>query len=172
MVDSGCPGAERRTGAPHGPEPAEGCGSGPEREMRKETTMTVPITAGARAAHPAAATCGMDPIELLRRSAWVPVMRGTLSIAFGAGALVGPDEAGAVLLAAFGAYAFLDGILATYAGMTMASRHPGWLAVRLEGILGIAAGIIAYHAPGLTAAALLDLFAAWAVLRGILEIAT
>src|SRR5262249_21428063 len=135
----------------------------------KETTMTAPVTSAARSR---AATGSTDPIELLRRSAWVPIVRGILSILFGAAAFVVPGAALAGLVALFGAYAFLAGVLAVYAAVTLASKHQAWLGMLFEGILGIAAGIIAYRAPGLTAVTLLYLFAAWAILRGVLEIAT
>src|SRR4029450_7370275 len=104
MVDSRWPGAGGRATAPPRSEPADICGPGPEREMRRETTMTAPVTSAARGGYLAAATGGTDPIEAPRRSAWVPVMQGTISIAFGAGALVAPGADLAVLVALFGGY--------------------------------------------------------------------
>lgn len=134
--------------------------------------MTEQTRYAAGAAHSAPETRTTDPIELLRRSAWVPIVRGVASVLFGAAAFVVPNTALAVLVALFGAYAFLTGILAIYAAVTLATRHQAWLGMLFEGVLGIAAGIIAYRTPELTAVALLYLLGAWAILRGVLEIAT
>lgn len=134
--------------------------------------MTAPMSSVRRAVNSATASETEDPIQLLRRSAWAPILRGIVSILFGVGAFCVPGAALAVLVALFGAYAFVAGILAVYAAVTLASRHQAWLGMMFEGILGIAAGIIAYRSPGLTAVAFLYLFAGWAILRGVLEIAT
>jgi len=69
-----------------------------------------------------------------------------------------------------GAYALAAGVLALCAAVALASDHDAWLGMLCDGCLGIGAGILAYGAPGLTAAAVLDLFAVWAILRGLLEI--
>jgi uncharacterized membrane protein HdeD (DUF308 family) len=113
-----------------------------------------------------------DTLDSLRRAAWVPILRGVVSIAFGVACFMVPNTALSILLALFGAYAFLAGVMAIYAALVLASEHQAWLGMLFEGILGIAAGIIAYRSPGLTAQALLYVLAAWVILRGMLEIAT
>ena len=106
------------------------------------------------------------------RAAWVPILRGVVSIAFGVACFMVPNTALSILLALFGAYAFLAGILAVYWALTLASEHQPWLGLLFGGILGIAAGIIAYRSPGMTAQALLYVLAAWVILRGILDLVT
>jgi uncharacterized membrane protein HdeD (DUF308 family) len=113
-----------------------------------------------------------DTLDSLRRAAWVPILRGVVSIAFGVACFMVPNTALSILLALFGAYAFLAGVMAIYGAIVLASEHQAWLGMLFEGILGIAAGIIAYRSPGLTAQALLYVLAAWVILRGMLEIAT
>jgi uncharacterized membrane protein HdeD (DUF308 family) len=113
-----------------------------------------------------------DALQSLRHAAWVPILLGVVSILFGVACFMVPNTALSVLLALFGAYAFLAGVLAIYWALTLASEHQPWLGLLFGGILGIAAGIIAYRAPGMTAQALLYVLAAWVILRGILDIVT
>ena len=74
----------------------------------------------------------------------------------------------AVLVILFGAYAIVDGLLAVYVGLRSGDNQR-WTLV-LEGIVGIAAGLVAFFWPALTALALLLVIAAWAILTGIVEI--
>ena len=53
----------------------------------------------------------------------------------------------------------------------MAGARSRWWSVLLFGLVGIGAGLIALFMPGITALALILVIAAWAVLRGVLEIA-
>src|SRR5713101_6059608 len=76
----------------------------------------------------------------------------------------------AALVLLFGAYAIVDGALALYAAMRSRGKHL-W-APLLEGVVGIAAGLVAFLLPGLTALALLFVIAAWAILTGIMEVIT
>src|SRR5262249_36957379 len=75
------------------------------------------------------------------------------------------------LIALFGAYAFVDGVLATIASIRMARHRQPWITLLFLGVVGIGVGIATYRAPDLTAEALLYVIAAWAVVTGILEVA-
>jgi uncharacterized membrane protein HdeD (DUF308 family) len=72
----------------------------------------------------------------------------------------------------FGFYALVDGLLALAAllvgGRLVADRR-GWLVV--EGVAGIAAGVVSFLWPGITALVLLYLIAVWAIATGVLEVA-
>ena len=59
-------------------------------------------------------------------------------------------------------------LVAAARGRELAGGSRGWLI--LEGLLGIAAGIVAIVWPDITALALLWVIAAWAVVTGVLEI--
>ncbi|GGK76204.1 hypothetical protein Sme01_51980 [Sphaerisporangium melleum] len=101
---------------------------------------------------------------------WVPAVRGACAILFGILAVVWPLITLLTLVVLFGAYAIVSGAMAVYGAFR--GVHPRdsrtWLAV--SGVLGIAAGLIAWIWPGITALALLVLIAAYAVVVGVAEI--
>jgi uncharacterized membrane protein HdeD (DUF308 family) len=134
--------------------------------------MTSPMSSARNASGSSLSSVAADALQSLRHAAWVPILLGVVSILFGVACFMVPNTALSVLLALFGAYAFLAGVLAVYWALTLASEHQPWLGMLFGGILGIAAGIIAYRAPGMTAQALLYVLAAWVILRGILDIVT
>jgi uncharacterized membrane protein HdeD (DUF308 family) len=100
---------------------------------------------------------------------WTVALRGVVAILFGILAMIRPGAAFLTLVLLFGAYAIIDGVLA----LVLASRrveHRGALIAR--GIASIAAGIIAFVWPGITAFALLIVIAVWAIVSGALETVT
>jgi uncharacterized membrane protein HdeD (DUF308 family) len=104
----------------------------------------------------------------LPRHWWVVALRGLAAIVFGILAFVWPGVTLAVLVLLFGAYAIVDGALALYTAVRSGGKNI-W-APLFEGIIGIAAGLVAFFLPGLTALALLFVIAAWAILTGITEV--
>jgi uncharacterized membrane protein HdeD (DUF308 family) len=64
----------------------------------------------------------------------------------------------------------LYGVLAIVAGVKAAEHHERFGSLLLRGILGIAAGIVAFIFPGPTAVVLTLMIAAWAIVTGVLEI--
>src|SRR2546421_11239262 len=75
-----------------------------------------------------------------------------------------------VLIALFGAYALIDGVLAIVAGVKAAERHGRFGSLLWRGVLGIAAGLVAFILPGATAVVLTLIIGAWAIVTGVLEI--
>jgi uncharacterized membrane protein HdeD (DUF308 family) len=110
-------------------------------------------------------------LEQLTRHWWVLALRGVLAILFAVIAFSRPGVTLMALVWVWGAYAFLDGIFALIAAVRAAEHHQRWAMLLLEGISGIAAGIIAFVWTGITALVLVYLIAAWAVVTGIFEIA-
>jgi uncharacterized membrane protein HdeD (DUF308 family) len=98
------------------------------------------------------------------------LLRGVLAIIFGIIALVAPGIALLALIIVFGAYAFLDGILTIVVAIQERHVLPRWGWLLVEGLVGIALGIVAFVWPGETALILLFIVAAWAIVTGILEI--
>jgi uncharacterized membrane protein HdeD (DUF308 family) len=116
------------------------------------------------------ANAGTATMELraasLARNWWVLALRGALAILFGIVALLLP---GAVLLSLallFGAYLFVDGILAIVAAVRAAQRHARWGMLLLEGVLNIVMGAISLLIPVSAVFAFVLITAAWSVLTG------
>ncbi len=109
-------------------------------------------------------------VNQLGHNWWAVAIRGLAAIVFGILALVWPGITFTVLVLFWGAYALVDGIFAIISVLT---HHAGgmhrWLLL-VEGLAGIAAGILTFIWPGLTGLVLLYLIAAWAVVTGVLEI--
>lgn len=110
-------------------------------------------------------------LEVLSRNRVWLFVRGAAAIAFGILAFIWPDITLLALVLLFGVYALVDGIATLV--LALRSRRPRntslWALV-LIGILGIAAGVIAFIWPGITAVALLAIVAAWSIATGVLEV--
>jgi uncharacterized membrane protein HdeD (DUF308 family) len=108
--------------------------------------------------------------NLARAWHWV-VLRGVFAVLFGIFAFIWPGITLAVLVLVWGAYAIADGVMALIAAFTMHEEGKPMASLIIVGILGIAAGIVTFLWPGMTALVLLLFIASWAVLMGIFEIA-
>jgi uncharacterized membrane protein HdeD (DUF308 family) len=64
----------------------------------------------------------------------------------------------------------VDGLFNVAAAAAGGRGARPWWALLLAGLIGIAAGLVTFLQPGLTALALVYLIAAWAVVIGVLEI--
>jgi len=100
---------------------------------------------------------------VLTRNWWALALRGVFAILLGLAAFVLPGVTLVVFVALFGAYAVVDGVLAIIAGVRAAERHERWWSPVLKGLAGIAAGVLAFVWPALTALALLFLIGGWAI---------
>ena len=96
--------------------------------------------------------------------------RGIVAILFGVIAFVWPGVTLGALVLLFGVYAFVDGVAGIILGIKDYGERERWWATLLAGIVGVAAGILTFMMPGITALALLALIAVWAILHGIFEI--
>jgi uncharacterized membrane protein HdeD (DUF308 family) len=101
----------------------------------------------------------------------VTALRGVVAIAFAVVILIWPSIGLATLIALFGALALVSGT-ATIAGafnLPIRRGERAWLVV--EGLLGIAVGVVVFVWPDLSALGLLYAIAAWAIAMGVFEIA-
>ncbi|HCT62352.1 MAG TPA: HdeD family acid-resistance protein [Acidobacterium sp.] len=99
---------------------------------------------------------------------WIWAIRGVLAILFGLLTFAVPTATFTILVILFGIWAVVDGIthlsIAFHAGVEHKGLHV------TEGIIGLAAGLVAFFFPLTTGVALLYIVAAWAVLSGITRI--
>jgi uncharacterized membrane protein HdeD (DUF308 family) len=111
-------------------------------------------------------------LEKISRNWWMFALRGVVAIIFGVVAFARPGQALQALVLLFGAYAFVDGIFAMFAGIAARGYFERWWAMLLEGIAGIVIGLLTFFWPSITALVLLYFIGVWALITGIFEIVT
>jgi len=99
------------------------------------------------------------------------IVRGILGILIGMLAVFWPGLTIAVLVGMFALYALIDGLTNLILGLTRSPRQERSWPMAIQGLVGIAAAILTFIWPVVTALALVMFIAAWAVVTGILEIA-
>jgi uncharacterized membrane protein HdeD (DUF308 family) len=108
----------------------------------------------------------------LARWWWTFVVRGVLAIAFGLLAFLAPAWGIAVLVGLFAAWALIDGVTGLVAGIRTRGIDRSWWLEIVEGLVSIAAGVVALVLPAAAAQALVIVIAAWAIVTGAVEIWT
>ena len=101
---------------------------------------------------------------------WAIALRGILAILFGIVALIFTGQTLLALVYVFGAFALISGIMEIVAAVRAGEAHLRWGWLAFAGIVGVAAGIVSFVWPGITALALLFIIAAWALISGVAEI--
>jgi len=112
---------------------------------------------------------GTAMVHALAKNWWLLLLRGIAAIIFGLLAFAWPGLTLVTLILFYGAFVLVDGVLAVIAAIT--GGVPGsrwWLAI--IGLLGIAAGLVTFMMPGLTAVLLLLFMAGWAIATGVFQI--
>jgi uncharacterized membrane protein HdeD (DUF308 family) len=97
---------------------------------------------------------------------WMIALRGVAAIVFGILTLAWPSLTLVALVLLFGAWALVDGVLSVLAALRRRRDDAPWWALLLVGLAGVAAGIVAFVYPGLTALALMYVIGAWALVIG------
>jgi uncharacterized membrane protein HdeD (DUF308 family) len=97
------------------------------------------------------------------------LLRGIAAIIFGVLAFAWPGITLLTLILFYGAFALVDGVLAIIAAITGGAPAPRWWLV-IVGLLGIAAGLLTFLMPGLSALVLLFFIAGWAIATGVFQI--
>jgi uncharacterized membrane protein HdeD (DUF308 family) len=106
--------------------------------------------------------------EVLADSWWAVGLRGVLGILFGLICLLTPGIALGAFVILFSAYMLVDGVFAIISGIKAARSGERWGLLILEGIVDIAAGVVAFLWPLITVVALTWLVAIWAIVSGAL----
>ena len=109
-------------------------------------------------------------LHALAKNWWLILLRGIAFVLFGILTFIWPGITLLTLVLFYGAFALVDGVFSVAAAITGGQAAPRWW-LAIVGLLGIAAGILAFVLPGITAVVLLFLIAGWAIATGILEIA-
>jgi len=108
--------------------------------------------------------------ELFRHNWWVLALRGLAAVLFGILAFIWPGITIFTLVLLFGAYALVNGILALVISFKGPRRIRRFGSLIFGGLISVAAGVIAFIWPGMTAFSLVIVIAAWAIVNGIAEI--
>jgi uncharacterized membrane protein HdeD (DUF308 family) len=95
------------------------------------------------------------------------LVRGILAILFGIVTLIVPGITLVVLVALFGAYALVDGVILSILAVKNRKHAADWWLMLLTGLVSIAAGVATFVWPGITAASLFYVIVAWAIVTGI-----
>jgi uncharacterized membrane protein HdeD (DUF308 family) len=106
----------------------------------------------------------------LAKNWWIVALRGVAAVLFGVLAALVPGITLFALVLLFGTYALIDGGFAIIAASRRRGGGGPWWALLFEGLVSIAAGIVAFVLPGLTALALIYVICVWAIFTGVLEI--
>jgi hypothetical protein len=101
--------------------------------------------------------------QALTRSSRFLALGGVAAVVFEVVVLVWPNISLVALIALFGAFALLFGVLSLAGGLNLlAHRRTDWVPYILGGLAGIAIGAVTFFRPGITALALVYLIAGWA----------
>jgi uncharacterized membrane protein HdeD (DUF308 family) len=112
---------------------------------------------------------GSAMVHALAKNWWMLLLRGIAAIIFGGLALAWPGMTLLTLILFYGAFVLVDGVLAIVAAITGGTLTPRWW-LAIVGLLGIAAGLLTFLLPGVTALVLLYLIAGWAIATGVFQI--
>jgi uncharacterized membrane protein HdeD (DUF308 family) len=107
-----------------------------------------------------------------QRRWWALALRGLAAIILGVLSLILPGVTFLSLVLAFGVYALVDGTISILSAAVREPAESLWGSIIFRGIASIVAGLFALFWPGISALVLLLVIASWALVSGILEIAT
>jgi uncharacterized membrane protein HdeD (DUF308 family) len=101
---------------------------------------------------------------------WMIALRGLVALAFGLAVLVWPSIDARALAAVFGVYALVEGLVLAAVAVVGHDVLEQWWLVLVEGVVGVAVGVVALAWPSIGGLRLLALLAAWAIIKGFFEI--
>jgi uncharacterized membrane protein HdeD (DUF308 family) len=109
-------------------------------------------------------------LRLITGNWWAPVCSGLLAIVVGVIALMWPAKTFEALVLLFGVFAFVGGSIWLSFGLLAASARERWWPFVVNGVVGIALGLLTFTETQAMTTALVSLVGAWAVLTGVLEV--
>jgi uncharacterized membrane protein HdeD (DUF308 family) len=108
--------------------------------------------------------------DWMTRNWWAYAVQGIAAVVFGVLTLIWPGLSLRVMIALFGAFAVVTGVMLVAASFNAAKQRLHWGSLLAVGILDVVAGVVTWFWPGLTALALLYLVVAWAAVTGVIYI--
>jgi uncharacterized membrane protein HdeD (DUF308 family) len=109
-------------------------------------------------------------LQAMAKSWWLVLLRGIAAILFGVLAFIWPGLTLLTLVILYGAYALVDGVISLVAAFSGGAKPvPTWWLI-VVGLAGIAAGLVTFFWPGITALVLIVFIGAWSIVHGIFEI--
>ena len=108
--------------------------------------------------------------DTLSHNWWLLALRGLAGVIFGVLTFIWPGISLFALVMLFGAFALVNGVLSVFLAAKAPKGFPRFGSLLIGGLCGIAAGILTFFWPGITALGLLIMIAAWAIVTGIMEI--
>jgi len=115
---------------------------------------------------------GMLGLQKITAHWWLFLIRGIIAILFGITAFAYPAITAVIFVFLFAGYVAADGILTLVSAVRFSHPDSGrWWWMLIQGVLGIAIGVITILYPYVTAFALGILVAVWAIATGLTEIA-
>ena len=109
-------------------------------------------------------------LNMLTRNWWAYAVQGLAALAFGVLTLIWPHISLRAMIALFGAFAVVTGVMLVAGSFDAAKQHLHWGSLLAAGILDVVVGLVTWFWPGLTALGVLYLVVAWALVTGILYI--
>jgi uncharacterized membrane protein HdeD (DUF308 family) len=108
----------------------------------------------------------------LKNWGWT-IARGVAAIIFGLLALLMPGATWVVLMSFFAVYALFDGVGSLIEAFSKESpQQRPWWQLALRGLLGVAVAILWFAWPGRASQTFLYVLGTWAIVTGVLEIAS
>jgi uncharacterized membrane protein HdeD (DUF308 family) len=101
---------------------------------------------------------------------WVMALKGVSAIVLGLLAVLLPAITLLTLALIFAAYCIVDAVFSTLLAVRGARRHQRWWWPALNALVAIAAAVTSLLYPGLTVLVFVIMFAAWALVSGLVSI--
>lgn len=137
----------------------------------KKATHKTASSAGVRRAPGVGDQKGGRVLSLITGNWWAPVASGVLAIVVGVAAFVWPGMTFEALVLLFGVYVFVRGSIWLSFGLLAATTGgQRWWPFVVNGIVGLALGVLTFAEPQAMTVALVSVGGAWAILTGALEL--
>ena len=110
-----------------------------------------------------------EAVLILAQLWWAFILRGVLGILFGVVVILFPGIGLLAVVALFAAWALVGGVQSLLGAWRSRGQKDWWVGI-LEGLIGIAAAVVAILLPAAASLALLFVVAGWAIAIGVLQI--